>query len=111
MFWVYPHSKETCLKLWQRSTEIKEEIMKKLAREFLSLTAMLAAFLDHCVEKEDYIHQGLKMELAEVIAKVLDEVKDPAIIFVELSLLQPSWLSLLVTAPTHLSSKIKPNRI
>ena len=55
----------------------------------VSLTAMLAAFLDQ-KEKE-----GLKMELAQVIAKILDE-EDSVTIFVECSLLQPSWLSLLV---------------
>ena len=103
--------KRNMLKMVTTLYRNKREIMKKLAKEFLSLTAMLAAFLDHHVEKEDYIHQGLKMELAEVIANVLDEVKDPVTVFVELSLLQPSWLSLLVSKcllNDHQSSKKTP---
>ena len=103
--------KRNMLKIVATLFRNKGEI-KKLAREFLSLTAMLSAFLDHSVEKEDYIHQGYKSELAEVIANVLGEEKDPAIIFVELSLLQPSWLSLLVSKcffDVHQSSKKTPS--
>ena len=103
--------KKNMIKIVAMLFKNRGKIMKKLAREFLSLTAMLSAFLDHSVEKEDYIHQGYKMELAEVIANVLHEEKDPAIIFVELSLLQPSWLSLLVSKcllNVHQSSKKTP---
>ena len=89
-------SNRNMLKMVEKLYRIQTVILRKLAREVLSLTAMLAAFLDQ-KEKEDYIHQGFKMELAEVIANILDEVKDPITIFVECSLLQPSWLSLLVS--------------
>ena len=89
-------SMRTMLKMVAKLYKNQTVMMRKLAREVLSLTAMLAAFLDQ-KEKEDYIHQGFKMEVAEVIANILDEVKDPVTIFVECSLLQPSWLSLLVS--------------
>jgi len=79
----------TMIKMVAKLYKNQTEMLRNLAREVVSLTAMLAAFLDQ-KEKE-----GLKMELAQVIAKILDE-EDSVTIFVECSLLQPSWLSLLV---------------
>ena len=82
-------SMRTMIKMVAKLYKNQTEMLRNLAREVVSLTAMLAAFLDQ-KEKE-----GLKMELAQVIAKILDE-EDSVTIFVECSLLQPSWLSLLV---------------
>ena len=90
--------KRNLLKVVPKLYRNKNRTMMKLSREFLSLTAMLAAWLDH-KDREDHIHQGFKMELAEAIAKILDENTDAPTVtfFSEFSLLQPSWLSLLVS--------------
>ena len=90
--------KRNLLKVVSKLYRNKNRTMMKLSREFLSLTAMLAAWLDH-KDREDHIHQGFKMELAEAIAKILDENTDTPTVtfFSEFSLLQPSWLSLLVS--------------
>ena len=89
--------KRNMLRMVPRLYKVEKRSVRAQSREMLALTAMMAAFLDHHKEKEDYVHQGIKMELAEAIADILDVITDPDHIFYELSLLQPGWLSLLVS--------------